>query len=198
MPKQIEKLTESYCHENLANKINEIIERLNDITVYLSTSQADKEAAKQELSTYNETDKFVIIVDDGTKKTSELLAECKALFPVWSYYTDEQLDEFCPTVKTSNKYLNEQEPNDSLANMSYNDIQKNGIKTMSLQEYLIFTKIYFKKTGKHLDEKYITLTSSQSRDGCALRVDWHDGEMRVSYGGLGSACDDLRSRKIYE
>ena len=50
----------------------------------------------------NNSDKkdTVTIIDDGKLKTSELLYECRELFPVYCYLSDEELDKQFPPVKS--------------------------------------------------------------------------------------------------
>ena len=50
--------------------------------------------------------KTITIIDDKSKKTSELLNECRALFPIRSYFSDERLDkDFQPTKETTTRHF---------------------------------------------------------------------------------------------
>jgi hypothetical protein len=137
-----------------------------------------------------------LITDDGTKKTSELLEVCRKLFPVWSYYSDKELDKMFPPVKTSRKFKNVQEADEDLKNKSANDLEKEGIKGITLRERIIFELEFFKETGEHLDVKNVTLCSG-SRDsaGSVPRAYWHVVEFGVGRYGADDRDDILRSRQ---
>ena len=135
------------------------------------------------------------ITDDGILKTSELLAKCKKLFPIYSYYKDDQLDEYFPPVKTSFKYRNVQEADEELANMSANDLKEKKIAGLTLRERLIYELAYFKETGNHLDVVNITLCSgSRDPDGGVPCVYWYYGRLCVDWYYPTSARGSLRSR----
>ena len=137
------------------------------------------------------------VIDDGKKKTSELLDDCKKLFPVWSYYSDKQLDEDFPPVKTVYKYKKVVEADENLKNKSADDLDRDGIKGITLRERIIMELQYFKETGKHLDIKNITLCAgSRDSDSYVPSVDWDsDGRLRVVWVVPGDAVPDLRSRQ---
>lgn len=119
---------------------------------------------------------WATITDTPDKKTSELIDECKALFPVWSYYSNDDLDKLCPAPKKEiTKVFKESIEPDCLG-MSYNDAIEKGIKFMSARERIILELQYFKATGKGLDIKGWTITSTLDADGGAMCMD------RLDYG----------------
>lgn len=65
------------------------------------------------------------ITDDGKKKTSELLDECRALFPVWSYYDNNRLDKDFPKPKksTTRYFAKTVEADEKHKNKSANDLE---------------------------------------------------------------------------
>ncbi len=67
-------------------------------------------------------EKYFRIVDDGKLKTSEILAECKKLFPIWSYYNDEQLDKDFPPIKSTRYFKKNIEADEDLINKSAEDL----------------------------------------------------------------------------
>lgn len=113
---------------------------------------------------------WATITDGPGKKTSELVEECKKLFKVWSTYSYEELDKFCPEPKeTITKVYKESIEPDCL-NMSYNDAMEKGIHFMSARERIILELQYFKETGKGLDIKGWTITSTLDSDGDAMHM----------------------------
>ena len=137
---------------------------------------------------------LITITDNGKKKTSQLLAECKELSSVYCYLSDEQLDKDFPPKKTKFTYEMTQEPDEKWANKSWNDLQKIDVHFMELRERLIFQKEYKKKTGNFPDQKYITLCNSRDSDGNVPRCDWDDGKFWVLWRSPDCCDDDLRSR----
>lgn len=142
-----------------------------------------------------------VIEDDGKLKTSEILNECRKLFKVWSFYSDEQLDKDFPPPKnpTSRKFKNVQEADEDLKDKSANDLKKEGIEGITLRERLLFELAYFKETGKHLDINNLTLCSgSRYSVGNVPCVGWSDfdGKLSVDYADPSFADGLLRSRQV--
>ena len=143
-------------------------------------------------------DGLITIVDDG-RKTSEIMQECRGLFKVYSYCDDERLDKEFPPIKSVRKFHYIQEPDEKYANKSYDDLQKEGVQGITLRERLLFEIAYFKKEGKHLDEKNWTLCSgSWSVGGSVPRVSFHDGGVRVHCCHAGDSSYGVRSRSAVE
>ncbi len=142
--------------------------------------------------------KTIKITDNGKLKTSKLLAKCKKLFPVWSWYSDKQLDEDFPPVKTSYEYEMTQEPSEEFTNKSANDLAKEypDKHFITLRERILMELEYFEETGEHLDIKNLTLCAG-SRYSDGLVPGCHlggDGHFYVGCCYPGSADDNLRAR----
>ena len=141
---------------------------------------------------------LIEIIDDGKKKTSKLLADCKALFPVWSYFSDEDLDRDFPPIKTKRYFKKVQEADEELKNKSAEQLEKEGIKGITLRERLIMELEYYRETGNHLDIENVTLCSgSRYQDGYVPYVSWYsvNGGLYVYWCSPQDACDYLRSRE---
>lgn len=143
--------------------------------------------------------KTITIKDDGTKKTSEILNDCRKLFSVYSYLDGEELDEQFPPVETEYTYEMTQEPSDEFSNISANDLKEKYPDThfMTLRERLLFEIEYFKETGKNLDVVNWTLCAgSRYVDGIVPSVYFGpDGdEVNVLGNRPDDAFDDLRAR----
>ena len=81
------------------------------------------------------------------------------------------------------------------------ELEKEGIKGITLLERLQLELDYFNETGKHLDIDNLTLCSgSRYSDGSVPYVDWvsSDSTMRVGWCYPDSRNDGLRSREIQE
>jgi hypothetical protein len=53
---------------------------------------------------------------------------------------------------------------------------------------------YFRETGKHLDVKNVTLTSSLDSDGRVVNVNWVGGKLLIRWCFFGYCHRDLRAR----
>lgn len=65
-----------------------------------------------------------IKIKERKTKTSKLLNECRKLFKVWCYYSDEELDKNFPIPKklTIHYFRDTQEADEELKNKSANDL----------------------------------------------------------------------------
>lgn len=129
------------------------------------------------------TIKTITITDDGTLKTSEIIALMKKEFPVYSYYTDEQLDSNCPPLKnpTTRVFLATPEPDPTTLGLSYNDCIEKNLPLITLREYMLLTIAYFKETGDYLDRKGWTITSNLDSDGVVMGGCWSGDRCRLSF-----------------
>ena len=146
------------------------------------------------------TTKLRTIIERPKVKTSELLAECKSLFPVWLYYKDAQLNRDFPPPKeaTTHYFRDVVEADEKYKDKSAEDLEKAGIVGITLRERLIMELDHFKETGGHFDVENITLcTGSRGADGSVPVADWDDGEFRVSWAYPGSSYPRLRSRERF-
>jgi hypothetical protein len=144
-------------------------------------------------------DKYFHIIDDGMLKTSEILAECKKKFDVYSWYNNEKLDKDFPPVKSDRYFKKNLEADEELKNKSANELEKMGVKGMTLRERLLMELAYFNETGQHLDIDNITLCSgSRYSDGDVPDVSWGVDHRGLCVGRYdpGTADDDLRARAV--
>lgn len=143
---------------------------------------------------------YIKIHDDATNTTSELLDECRALFPVWSWFDDKTLDKDFPKPKkaTTRWFQNIQEADEDLKSKSANDLESEKIDGITLRERILFELAYFKETGKPLDVDNITLCSgSRYADGRVPGAGWDDGEFDVYAYVASSRLGTLRSRRAF-
>ena len=139
----------------------------------------------------------ITITDTGKLKTSQILAKCKKLFPVWSYYSDGQLDKDFPPVKTKRTFLYRQEADEELKDLSANDLKEKypDKEFITLRERLLYEIEYFKRENKHLDIDYWTLCAgSRHSGGHVPDVRWYGGGLEVSWCDPGSANGFRRAR----
>lgn len=135
------------------------------------------------------------ITDDGTLKTSEILAQMREKFDVYSYYDDKQLDKDFPKPKkpTTRYFKKTVEADEENKNKSANEIE-NGI---TLRERLLMELDYFNETGEHLDVKNITLCAgSRYSDGDVPYVRWGPSyrEVCVCWCSPAYRSDGIRAR----
>lgn len=134
-------------------------------------------------------------ITENNKKTSELIAECRALFPV-HVYDEENVDKNFPILPTSTRTFKPNiEADEEHKNKSYNEIIKAGIQGITLRERLIMELQYFKETGKHLDVDNVTLTTPLYSDGSVASVYWSVGGLYVGWCGRDGAGGVLRVRE---
>ncbi len=128
-------------------------------------------------------------ITETNKKTSEIMAEMKSLFPVWSYYDDDELDRDFPPPKeiTTREFPYSVEPAELNVSAKDGDPNMTGI---TLRERMLMEIQYFKETGNHLDVVGWTICSgSRFSDGGVPCVDFHGAHDEVNvywYGVDGS------------
>jgi hypothetical protein len=120
---------------------------------------------------------------------------------VWSYYSDKILDKDFPppTEPTEYKYLNVQEADEKWANKSADDLEKLGIKGITLRDRLLFEIEYFKEMREHLDIKNFTLCSGSRHTGGGgvPSVYWRLGRLFVRACKPSNADVGLRVREQF-
>jgi hypothetical protein len=137
-------------------------------------------------------------ITETNKKTSEIMAEMRSLFKVWSYYDDAELDKDFPPPKeiTIREFEYSVEPTTLDVSAKEGDPEMKGI---TLRERLLMEILYFKETGKHLDIIGWTICSGSrysdgdvpgvyfnpSNDG--VYVFWYDLDDSGATGGLRQA-----------
>jgi len=141
--------------------------------------------------------KYFTITERPHQKTSELIAECKKLFSISCYYSDEELDKQFPALtKSTTRYFEANvEADEDLKNMSANDLDKKGINGITLRERLILELEHYLETGEHLDKERIALCSgSRDSGGAVPSVSWSFGQLCVGWDHADCADDHLRAR----
>jgi len=105
----------------------------------------------------------VIIMAQGI--TPQLAYDlCAKNFPCWKY-TNDSLDKIVTSERTTKdgpyaiRIRDRIEADEELRNRSYNDLKKQGIIGITLEEREIYELKFFKETSKHLDIEKITLCS---------------------------------------
>jgi hypothetical protein len=94
-------------------------------------------------------------------------------------------------------FKNNIEADEDLKGLSADDLEKKGIKGITLKERLLMEILYFDKTGEHLDSDNYTLCSgSRDSDGDVPRVDWSskDSKLCVRWYSPDYSESYLRSR----
>jgi hypothetical protein len=142
---------------------------------------------------------YFTVVDDGSQKTSEIIKKMRESFDVY-VYDEENVDKnFPPPVSsTTRKFKKNVEADEELNNKSANDLEKEGIQSITLRERLSMELQYFNETGKNLDIDNVTLCAgSRDSGGRVPYVDWYaDGrKVYVYWCYRDGANPSLRSRR---
>lgn len=119
------------------------------------------------------------ITDSPKLKTSELLAECKKLFKVYSYWDDAELDKNFPAPeKETTRYFPKdvESPN---KNKSRDDME--GQPLMTLREYALAQTEYFKETGNFLDLDGLTFFNDILPHGLVACGYWNPDRREVRF-----------------
>lgn len=142
-------------------------------------------------------DRLIIVAQGMT--SNKIYNKIKELMPAWKY--SDNLDEITSVRKATNDYAiwirDRVEADEELKNKSANDLEKEGVIGITLEERLLYELKYFQETGKHLDVQNVTLCSgSRHPDGSVPRAHWHEhgGEVSVGWYNASFADDDLRCR----
>lgn len=131
--------------------------------------------------------KIIKINDDGTLKTSEIIAQMKKQFGVWCYLSDAELDKQFPPTPSNRSFLATQEPQQLGQSAEEGDPKQEGI---TLRERLFLELAYFTETGEHLDVTGYTICSgSRDSDGGVPGVYWS-----ADYRGVGVRWYDVGRR----
>ena len=144
-------------------------------------------------------DRLIIIAKGMTSQ--RLFDKCQELFSCQKW-TDKSLDKVVNSERTAEKgpyaiwLRNRVEADEELKNLSADDLKKQSIIGITLEERLIYELKYFKETGKHLDIKSITLCSgSRFSDGFVPNVRWSIDRLSVDWDRPDNCFDGLRSRQ---
>ena len=92
------------------------------------------------------------------------------------------------------------EADSELANKSADTLKAENVNGITLLERLLLEVAYFMATGRHLDEKNVTLCSGSRRSGGGVpRVHWNSGSRRevyVNWYHAGNSNSNLRARAV--
>jgi hypothetical protein len=124
--------------------------------------------------------------------------ECKKLFPIW-IYDKEELNKITSDRKGDyTVYFRDRvEADEELKSKSADDLSREGIKGITLEEILVLEIDYFNKTGKHLDIENVTLCSgSRVSDGRVPYVHFRGDEVSVYWCSSSDADSCVRARSV--
>lgn len=135
-------------------------------------------------------DRLIVVAQGVTPQY--LYDKCDGLFKVWKW-TDKNLDEIVVSDRTAKNgayaiwVRDRVEADEELRNLSANQLKKQGMPGITLEERLIYELKYFKETGKHLDIKNWTLClGSRYSDGFVPSAFWSGDCGEMSVGGCHS------------
>lgn len=128
----------------------------------------------------------------------DLIAECKTLFPVYSYVN---LDGITSERTTAEDYeirvRDRVEADEELKNLSANQLWDKGVQAITLEERLQLELDYFLETGQHLDIQNVTLCAgSRGAGGGVPGVFWGGVGLRVSGWSPDGRDGSLRARAV--
>ncbi|MDP2946408.1 MAG: hypothetical protein Q8N61_03090 [bacterium] len=142
----------------------------------------------------------VIIVAQGITPQS-VFNLCVKNFPCWKY-TNDDLDKIVTSdrIAKDGAYAiwvrDRVEADEELKNMSANDLKRQNIAGITLEERLVYELKFFKETSKHLDIQNVTLcTGSRYSDGLVPYVSWRGDKLRVHWCHPAHAHGYLHSRQ---
>lgn len=127
---------------------------------------------------------------------------CKNKFRVWSFYDDFDksiTENDRDTKKAYSVWIKANvEADENLKNRSSQDLNKEGIKGITLLERLLLELQYYKETGEHLDIDKATLCNgSRDVDGGVPDCSWCNVGFTVHYYYPGHRYEGLRARQVF-
>lgn len=131
--------------------------------------------------------------------SNQISSKCSELFPTWRY--TENLDAITSDRDPKDGpyalwVRDRQEADEELKNLSANQLKERNIPGITLPERLILELKYWKETGRHLDEKNVTLCSgSRGPRGGVPDVHWGSGGFYVSWCSADYRRDSIRARE---
>lgn len=142
-------------------------------------------------------DRLIIVAKGLTPE--KLFSGMKSLMPAWKYW--DNLDEIVSDRKADKDYCiwirNRVEADEELKNKSANDMKRESIPGIAIEERLLYEIKFFDETGKHLDIKNWTLCAgSRLPDGYVPCVYWRGDGVDVSWYYTGSRSDAFRARAV--
>lgn len=142
-------------------------------------------------------DRLIVVAAGMTP--NRIFNKLKELMPAWKYW--DNLDSITSVRKADHDYAiwvrDRDEADEELKNKSANDLRKENVNTITLEERFLLEIKYFRETGKHLDVENITLCAgSRHPDGGVPHVYWcrWGGGVGVNWYSPGGAGGRLRAR----
>lgn len=144
---------------------------------------------------------WLIVILEGLTR-EQLFAKCKKRFngKAWKYYNDLDVQIIQAPRDTSKTYAiwvrDGQEADEVNQNKSFEVCQEEGINPVTAEERMVMELLYHWKTGKHLDLKTATITSSRDSDGSVVIMGWFeiDDEFSVNSVNPRNAYPNWRVR----
>lgn len=140
-------------------------------------------------------DRLIVVAEGMTPE--KIFARMKSLMPASKYWNN--LNEITSDRKADKDYAiwvrDRVEADEELKNKSANNLKKEGIPGITLEERLLYELKYFEEAGKHLDVQNVTLCAgSRGPHGYVSCMYWHNGGVRVDWDDPGSSSVGLRAR----
>lgn len=150
-------------------------------TLYKEYFQLELDAANLKIPEQKPGSGWLIIVAHGLTP-NQIFGVMRKLFPSWRY--TEDLNAITSVRKTDTTYAiwvrARVEADEELKNKSANDLTREGMNCITLEERMLLEIMYFVMTGKHLDLKSWTLCAgSRDPDGHVPGVGWGPDDRRV-------------------
>ncbi|MBI2033904.1 MAG: hypothetical protein HYT13_02285 [Candidatus Liptonbacteria bacterium] len=142
-------------------------------------------------------DRLIVVAEGMTPE--KIFSRIKSLMPAWKY--SDNLDDITSDRKADKDYCvwvrNRVEADEELKNKSANDLKRENIPSITLEERFIYEIKFFDETGKHLDVDNSTLcTGSRHSGGSVPGVYWSGVQVGVFWSGPGGQSVDMRSRAV--
>lgn len=140
-------------------------------------------------------DQLIVVAKGLTPE--KIFSAIKSLMPAWKYW--DNLNEIVSNRKTDKDYCiwvrDRVEADEELKNKSANDLKKEGIPGITLEERLIYELSFFDETGKHLDiENWTLCAGSRDPHGRVPDVHWDGGLVHVHWYFPDARRDGIRTR----
>lgn len=123
----------------------------------------------------------ITIKDKGKLSTSQMMAQLKKKFTVYSYCNDKELDTNFPKPKkaTTRSFSMSKEPD--VLNKSWDDMADIRDSLMTFREYILFFEAYHKETGEYPDGVGWTIFKDSLPDGRVACGCWFPAPRKVGF-----------------
>ena len=143
-------------------------------------------------------DRLIIVARGMTPQG--LYDKCKELFPCWKW-TSKDLDGMIKSERTTDQtyavwFRDRTDSDKELNALTAEELKRQDMPGITLEERLIYELKYFKETGQHLDTICITFCSGSRRsNGDVPCVNWYQDRMWISWRYSNRRSDRLRPRQ---